>query len=49
MMNFAVCVFVLFNFSFVAVVDKVPAIFGFVYLLVIRYSDVAKKYFISTW
>jgi hypothetical protein len=37
------------NFSSVAVVDQMPAIFKFVYLLVIRYSDVAKEYFSSTW
>jgi hypothetical protein len=42
------CVFFLrFNFSSVAVVDQMPAIFEFVHLLVIRYSDVAKEYFSS--
>jgi len=43
------CIFVLSNLSSVAVVDQMPAIFEFVYLLVIRYSDVAKEYFSSTW
>lgn len=45
----AMCAFVLSNLSSVAVVGQMPAIFEFVYLLVIRYFDVAKKYFSSTW
>jgi len=43
MMNFAICVFVHFNFSSLAVVDQMPAIFEFVYLLEIRYPDFAKE------